>query len=153
MAYRQRSDVSNLCSVEKRYCSWGKLSGSFTGQSCDDTVTYTYEENEITDYNTPKVDPFLQPNAPRYSGAKFDTNGKRDGVQKPIDLWPAGKSTGSPMPIKYVSQTSTKGATCTAPWGEKVAHGHFVKAYKAPVGLIDMPCEVELRLCSNGGLK
>lgn len=32
-------------------------------------------------------------------------------------------------------------------------HGHFVKAYKAPLGLIDMPCEVELRLCSNGVLK
>jgi hypothetical protein len=51
------------------------------------------------------------------------------------------------------SQTVNIKFNCTTPRNTQLAHGQFVKAYKTSLGLIDMPCETELRLCVNGSLK
>jgi len=52
-----------------------------------------------------------------------------------------------------VEQTSQMKQNCTTPRGTKVNHGQFVKAYKSSIGLLDVPCETQLRLCVNGILK
>jgi len=155
IAYQQRSDVNSLCNVQKRYCSNGKLTWTYIQQSCKEDLKYTYTKVTPTAENDPNyVDPFLQPSEPSLSGAKFDTNGKiTTSSSKPTDTWsnsgdPVVSSTGV-----YVTQITTPSASCTTAWGESVPVGHFVKAYKSSVGLIDMPCEVEIRLCTTAGLK
>ena len=52
-----------------------------------------------------------------------------------------------------VNQTTVTKQNCSTPRGTTVNHGQFVKAYKTSVGLLDMPCETQLRLCVNGSLK
>ncbi|HCB51383.1 TPA: hypothetical protein DEP21_02285 [Patescibacteria group bacterium] len=99
------------------------------------------------------MDPYIQPKDPSLSGADFDVHGKINTTEKPIDVWPDGKSTGKPKAVTYTTQTSTKSANCITSWGETVKNGQFIRAYVSPIGLIDMPCEVELRICTNGVLK
>jgi hypothetical protein len=52
-----------------------------------------------------------------------------------------------------VAQTTTHKQSCSTPRGATVNHGQFVKAYKTSIGLLDAPCETQLRLCVNGTLK
>jgi hypothetical protein len=155
LAYQQRSDVNSLCNVQKRYCSNGKLTGTYTQKSCKEDLKYSYTKITPTAENDPNyVDPFIQPSDPSLNWAKFDTNWKIISTSKPVDTWSdSGKSpTVSTGP--YVTQTATTTSnSCTTPWWEKVPFGKFVKAYKSSVWLIDMPCDVEIRLCTKAWLK
>lgn len=38
LAYQQRSDTPNICNIQRRSCFNGKLSGTFTQRSCDETI-------------------------------------------------------------------------------------------------------------------
>ena len=155
LAYQQRTDVNSLCNVQKRYCSNGKLTWTYTQKSCKEDLKYEYTDVTTVAVNDPnKIDPFIQPSDPRLSGAVFDSHGKINTTLKATDTWSdSGKwvtvSTGP-----YVTHVRTLDtSSCTAPWWEDIANTHFVKAYKTAVWLIDMPCEVEIRYCSKGILK
>lgn len=52
-----------------------------------------------------------------------------------------------------VEQTIITKKSCQTPRGDEIDHGKFVKAYKSSVGLVDVPCETQLRLCVDGTLK
>jgi hypothetical protein len=98
------------------------------------------------------INDYIQPTAPKNQWAEFSTQGKINEVQKPIDKRgttnnPIITRTGTgqnPLPTK---------ANCTTPWGKTIKHGQFVKAYKASIGLLDLPCDVEIRACVNGNMK
>lgn len=152
LAYEQRKDVTNLCNVQKRYCNDWKLTGSYPQKSCKEHTLYSYVKPEAISSTQKPVDPFIQPQSPSLSWADFDTHGKINGTSQPGDVW-WSPSSGRPSETTSVSQTVPTTLLCVTPWGERVKNGQFVKAYKSSVGLIDMPCEVELRLCVKWKLK
>ncbi len=152
LAYEQRKDVTNLCNVQKRYCNDWKLTGSYPQKSCKEHTLYSYVRPEAVSYAQKPIDPFIQPQAPSLSWANFDLHGKIDTSTTPRDVW-WSPSSGRPSENNSVSQTLSKDKICVTPWWEQVKNGQFVKAYKTSVGLIDVPCEVELRLCVSGSLK
>ena len=155
LAYQQRTDVNSLCNLQKRTCVNGKLSGSYTQQSCKENLKYEYTDITPVAVNDPnKVDPFIQPSGARLSGAAFDNHGKINTTTAPIDTWSNASWSVKTNTGDYVTHLSTPNtSSCITPWWAAVRLGQFVKAYKSPVWLIDMPCEVQIRLCTSDGLK
>lgn len=152
LAYEQREDVNTICNIERRICNDGILEWTYTQSSCKEDVIYEYQKVIPISYNQPVVNPLVQPGAPINAGAQFSTQGQLNGTKTPTNMrWPASTSTIVVSPT--VSQTTVYKADCTAPRGGTIKHGQFVKAYKSSVGLIDVPCETQLRLCVNGTLK
>lgn len=152
LAYEQRKDVTNLCNVQRRYCINGKLSGSYSQKSCKEHTLYSYVKPVAISYTQKPKDTFIQPTEPSLNWADFDTHWKIDGTTTAIDTW-WSPSSGRPTDDISVSQTITSKIKCITPWWETVTNGQFVKAYKSSIGLIDLPCEVELRLCVSWKLK
>ncbi|MCX6824230.1 MAG: hypothetical protein NT085_03820 [candidate division SR1 bacterium] len=152
LAYAQRKDVNTICDIEKRVCTNGVLGGTFTQRSCQENVVYDYQKTEVLSYNQKILNEFIQPSAPVNAGATFDTQGKINTTQQPTNT--RGTSNSPVTKDQTVAQTplSTK-QSCITPRGQTINHGQFVKAYKAPRGFIDLPCEVEIRACINGNLK
>lgn len=154
LAYQQRTDVNSLCNVQKRYCFNGKLTGSYSQKSCKEDLKYTYQEVLPVAENNPNiVDPFIQPDHPRLSGAKFDVHGKINTISKATDDWSDSHTVQTNSTWSYVEYISSTWTVCVTPWWETLTNWKFVKAYKTSIGLIDMPCEVEIRLCTNSVLK
>lgn len=152
LAYEQRKDVKIICNIEKRICNDGILWGSFSQSSCKETGEYIYRKAQAISYNQKILNEYIQPVAPINSWATFSTEGKINETQKPIDKRGTGNN-----PIKNqsgVSQLPSPSKTsCTTPRGQEIKHGQFIKAYKAPRGFIDLPCNVEIRACVNGNMK
>lgn len=152
LAYEQRKDVDNLCNVQRRFCYDWKLDWTYIQKSCKENTLYSYVRPEAISYTQKPVDPFVQPNQPFLSGADFDTHGKINEVTDPIDVW-GSPGSGRPVDSVSTSQTLLSNTVCITPWWEKIKNWQFVKAYKSSIGLIDLPCEVELRMCVNWNLK
>ncbi len=152
LAYEQRTDVNTICNIEKRVCMSGTLGWSFTQSSCREDVVYEYKKAEVISYNQKVLNEYIQPNEPINSWAAFNTEGKINETQSPTDTRGTSNSPTTSQP--EVEQTATPNkANCITSRGQTIKHGQFVKAYKAPRGFIDLPCEVELRACVNGSLK
>lgn len=152
LAYQQRKDVKSMCNIEKRVCADGILWWSFTQSSCKEDITYIYRKAEVISYNQKVLNEYIQPAKPINAGAEFNNEWKIDTTDKATNT---RGTTNTPIIIKsWVIQTlvSSK-ASCTTPRGQKIQHGQFIKAYKAPRGFIDLACEVEIRPCINGSLK
>jgi hypothetical protein len=152
LAYEQRKDVNTICDIEKRVCMSWTLWGTFTQRSCQENVVYDYHKAEVISYNQKVLNEFIQPWAPVNSWASFNNQWQINTTQQPTNS--RGTSNSPVTTDKTVTQTplSTK-KSCTTPRGQKIKHGQFVKAYKAPRGFIDLPCNVEIRPCINGNLK
>ena len=152
LAYEQRKDVTNLCNVQKRYCIQGNLEWTYQQKSCKENTLYTYIKPEAISYTDKGIDPFLQPSDPSLSWADFDVHGKIESTETVIDDW---WSNGSwrPSDTVYTQQSIDPNIKCLTPWWEPIKNGQFVKAYKTSIGLIDLPCEVEIRLCVKWKLK
>ncbi len=153
LAYGQRIDVNVICNVQKRLCNNGILWGTYTQRSCQDNIIYSYHKAEVISYNEKKLNEYIQPGPAINSGAEFNTEWK-------INQWTETPSTTRWDPANIasqsdaeVSQTEKYATSCFTPRGGVIKHGQFTKAYKSPIGLIDLPCEVELRACINGTLK
>ena len=143
-----------MCNVQKRYCFNGKLTGSYPQKSCKEDLKYTYQEITPIAENDPKaIDPFIQPDPPKLSGATFDVHGKINTTSQARDTWSDSSKAQITSTWPYVQTISSTGIFCTTPWWETLTNWKFIKAYRSPIGLIDMPCEVELRLCTNSILK
>ena len=154
IAYQQRTDVNSICNVQKRYCNNWKLLWTYSQPSCLENLPRDYIIPEPYSYNKPQISDLIQPGDPVNAGAQFDTNGKLVTWSKsPIDTWPAGQDTSSPKYETYVNQAAINGSWCVTPWWTFVPNGQFVKAYKSSLGLLDLPCEVEIRLCVKSTLK
>lgn len=152
LAYQQRKDVSSMCNIEKRVCANGILWWSFTQSSCKEDSAYVYRKAEVISYNQKVINEYIQPVEPAKAWAKFNNEWKIDTTNKPTNTW--GTSTTSVSTKSWVTQTPLPSkASCTTPRGQKINHGQFIKAYKAPRGFIDLACDVEIRPCINGNLK
>ena len=152
LAYQQRDDVDTICNVERRICTDGVLEGSYTQRSCKENVTYSYQTAPIVSYNQEVINPLVQPDPAVNSGATFSTQGKINGTLQPITTIGTEGQSATTTP-SGVNQTVVSTTDCITPRGAEITHGQFIKAYKSSIGLIDVPCETELRLCINGVLK
>lgn len=152
LAYEQRKDVNTICNIEKRVCTDGTLWWTFTQNSCREDVVYEYRKAEVISYNQKVLNIYIQPVAPINSWADFDTQGKINTTESPTNTWGTSNSPVTTQATVAQTKSWTK-LSCTTPRGQKIQHGQFTKAYKAPRGFIDLPCEVEIRACINGKLK
>ncbi len=153
LAYEQRKDVSNICNIEKRICTNGVLGWTFKQRSCEEDIVYTYRKAEVISYNQKILNEYIQPTAPVNSWAEFNTQGQISTT--PVKATDTRWTTNSPVITDSEVNESPlpNKANCTTPRGQKIKHGQFIKAYKAPRGFIDLPCKVEIRACVNGNLK
>ncbi len=152
LAYEQRTDVNSICNIEKRVCTDGVLGGTFIQRSCKEDVVYVYTKAEVISYNQKVLNEYIQPTAPVNSWAEFNTEGKINTTQTATTTRETTNSSVTNTPGVTESPLPNK-ANCTTPRGQKIKHGQFIKAYKAPRGFIDLPCNVEIRACVNGTLK
>lgn len=51
LAYEQRSDAPHVCNIQRRTCFNGKLSGSFTQKSCDETLNGNIKKSDFISKN------------------------------------------------------------------------------------------------------
>ena len=153
LAYEQRNDVSSICNVQRRICNNGVLEGTYMQESCKEDVQYTYTRTQVISQNQEVVNPLVQPQEASNAGATFSTDGKINAApqQATTTRWTGNttqiSSSGAQQQTPYLK------SDCRTPRGSIVKHGQFVKAYKSSLGLIDVPCETEIRLCINGSLK
>ncbi len=152
LAYEQRKDVNTICNIEKRVCMSGTLWWSFIQHSCKEDIVYIYQKAEVISYNKKVINEYIQPTPPVNSWAYFNTEGKINTTNKPIDTRSTTNNSIANKPTVAQNEPTNK-ASCTTPRGQKVKHGQFVKAYKSPRGFIDLSCETEIRPCVNGNLK
>lgn len=151
LAYEQRKDVNSICNIEKRVCMSGILLWSFKQQSCRDDVVYEYRKAEVISYNQKVLNEYIQPKPPTNSWANFDTEGKIDTTEIPTtSRWTTNNPTETNTTV--IQGTKTRN-NCKTPRGQTIEHGQFTKAYKSSRGFINLPCEVELRVCVDGNLK
>lgn len=48
LTYQQRADAPNICNIQRRSCWNGKLSGSFTQRSCDESLGKVEKSSFVT---------------------------------------------------------------------------------------------------------
>lgn len=153
IAYQQRTDVDNICNIEKRYCHDGILNGSYTGHSCAENVPYEYSTLVAVSYTQKKPSEYIQPNPPRNQYADFSSQWKINETLIPITSRDTEPSEAIIVQSTGVELEDVSYPDCRAPWREKVKNGQFVKAYQFPLGFTDRACAVEIRLCVDGKLK
>ena len=174
LAYQQRSDVPDICNVQRRTCNDWVLDWSFTQQACNEKATYTYNTTSIKNntnkettsntvsytkktvvsYNDISKNDLIQ--TPKYTKnewAKFDKNwklNKWNGQPKTI-IW----NNQEPLIWEYDSleQINKWYYNCISPRWEVVQHWQFIRAYNFPFWFTNASCEVELRLCVDWELK
>lgn len=130
----------------------GTLGGTFAQRSCKEDVVYVYTKAPVISYNQKILNEYVQPTAPVNEGSGFTTEGKINETGAATTTRGTGNSPIMNKPEIMQTSPSTK-ASCTTPRGQIIKHGQFVKAYKAPRGFIDLPCDVQIRACVNGNLK
>lgn len=156
LAYQQRTDVPNVCNIEKRICTNGILYWSYTQWSCKEDIVYEYDRIVATSAHVKENGDLIQPSKyPVNDDKKFNEQGK-------LIQWASSDDTITDR-VNYdnwwsqsTSSTTSQSqpvpnASCVAPWWVTISHGQFVKAYKEAT--TSKECEVELRFCVNGVLK
>ena len=172
LAYQQRSDVPDICNVQRRTCNDWVLDWSFSQPSCNENVIYvssnsynvssewgnnvvTYTRKTVTTKNDVKKGDLIQ--TPKYAKnekAEFDTKWKiKNGEKEPITDWDNNDKYWSIWDYNSEEQINIKYRNCQAPWGEVVQHGQFIRAYELTFGFTNASCSVELRLCVDWELK
>ena len=169
LAYKQRTDAINVCSIQRRVCKNGKLSWSYTQYACDETLWADWNvpssssdsssSNGVVKkvaysvYNSQKLDEYIQPSEhAKNENAEFDVHWKINTTTQPkITQNPEGDAI---SPEKEpVAQVRDLWKLCKTPWWETVKPWQFVKAYRFQNGFYDIPCQVQLRLCVDGDLE
>lgn len=168
LAYQQRSDVPDICNVQRRTCNNWVLDWSFIQPACDERVIYSnwsssssknittessnvvsYTKKQVISYNSPSKNELIQ--TPRYTKnewAEFDKNWKlKKGAEKPITSRVNGNDEWLIWDYNSKEQVNIKHYNCKTPWWEIVQHWQFVRAYELPFWFTNASCRVELRLC------
>ena len=169
LAYQQRTDVPDICNVQRRTCVDWVLNWSFVQPSCDESVSYVYtnknnslqrDSSNVVVYTKKEVvskssqDPLIQ--NPRYTkndAAEFDKNWKIKSNGTPITDWDENWDEWEYVEHDSLEQINVEYYNCRSPWWELVQHGQFVKAYEFPYGFTNSNCKTELRLCVDWELK
>lgn len=171
LAYEQRADAPNICNIQRRSCWNGKLSGSFTQRSCDESLGKV-EKSSFVSKNIPfdqtslqgnieaqeartaklKAEGYIQPSK-EASNANADFN-LLGHIGKNPDPNTVGRHSTLPLTQETEIQSAPQSKTsCMSPRGEKVKAGQFVKAYRFKNGFTDIPCQVQIRVCADGDLE
>lgn len=167
LAYQQRSDVPDICNVQRRTCNDWILDGNFTQPACDERVIYlnwssssknittessnvvSYTKKQVVSYNSTSKNELTQP--PRYTKnewAEFDKNWKlKKSAEKPITSRNNGNDEWLIWDYASKEQVNIKHYNCKTSWWEIVQHWQFVRAYELPFWFTNASCRVELRLC------
>ncbi|MFZ2151246.1 MAG: hypothetical protein WAZ12_02675 [Candidatus Absconditicoccaceae bacterium] len=155
LAYQQRSDVPDICNIQRRICTDGNLGGTFEQKSCKTNMPYKYTKEPVISYNEKVIDPLIQPgkDVPINKGATFDNKGKIDGYSDADTLRNNYADSSSQTNDKIVDQTDIIRPNCISPWGDIVLNGQFIKAYRYKNGFSNHPCEVQIRPCMQGNLE
>ncbi len=148
LAYQQRSDVSSICNIERRYCIDWKLSWKYTQKYCKENVKYSYVKEKVKLYNEPVRNEFIQPEKLAenfdwsfYIDGKID---KKDIIYTKWNNWLKKDENYSDI---YHEQNFNYKKDCYSPWGEIVKDWQFIKSYEEPNWFVDKPCKVQLRYC------
>ena len=150
MAYQQRTDVNNLCNVEKRYCNDWLLWGTYSQEKCNENTKYEYQTAEVKSYIEKPNDLFVQPKKPINNSATFSTDWKINTSNTSntnrwySESW-AKIINEKETWLKYISNPSD----CKDPRWNVIKNWQFVTAYKTPVGFIDLECKSEYRYCTD----
>ena len=172
LAYQQRSDVPDICNVQRRTCNDGVLDWSFTQSACNEKVVYvaskssnvssewgnnvvSYTRKTVVSHNdVPKWDLIQTPKYAKNEKAEFDTKWKLKNWEKePITDWDNNNKYWSIWDYNSEEQINIEYRNCQAPWWEVVQHWQFVRAYEFPFGFTNASCKVGIRLCVDGELK
>lgn len=174
LAYQQRSDVPDICNVQRRTCNNGVLDWSFNQPSCNENVVYvsnksssnntskawnsnvvSYTRKTVVSRNdAPKWELVQTPKYAKNEGAEFDTKWKlKNGEKEPITNWDNNNKYWAVGEYESQEQLNFEYSNCRAPRGEVVKHGQFVKAYELTYWFTNASCSIELRLCVDWELK
>ena len=153
LAYEQRADAPHICNLQRRTCKNGKLSGSFTQSSCDESLNGKIKNLPYLSLNDQELDSFIQPSkTAKNQNADFNLEWKLAPHDKPhLVSWQSKDKYLEEADDLPLQQNPPK--FCISPWGEKVKAGQFTKAYRFKNGFTDVPCKVQLRLCVDGKLE
>lgn len=154
LAYQQRTDDINTCNIEKRTCNDWILWWSFTGNSCSENNEVSFDKKDIIVYNQKIVDPLIQPD--QYwvnNDLKYDTDWKLYKFKPAQTIWTNNGETDYRVDDSDLLDLPEYNFSCITPWGEKIEHGQFVKAYKFRYGFTNKSCEIQIRLCVDWELK
>jgi len=154
LAYQQRSDVANVCNVQKRVCNNWVLKWSYTQWYCNESADYTYSKQKVVAYNNSDPQQLVQnPKYAKNDGAEFDTHGKLVWEwNSPKTIWDNNENNPVELWKKWELENNEY-YNCETPWWEIITHGQFTKAYESPLWFKDQPCKVELRLCMDWKLQ
>ena len=156
LAYQQRTDVPDICNVQKRVCKDGKLWWTYTQWYCNEDVEYKYTKVKVVAHNNKTESQLIQnPKYGKNEAAGYDKYWKINWEwDTPTTIWD-NNDTENPLLTQTttVSQNEKAFYNCTAPWWDIVTHGQFVKAYASPLWFTDDWCKVELRLCLDWELQ
>ena len=173
LAYQQRSDVPDICNVQRRTCNDWVLDWSFTQPACNEKVIYTYtnsndnnksnkETNNTVSYtkktvishnDVSKNELIQTPKYTKNEWAKYDKNWKLNGWngQPKTVIWSNQETL--IWEDDSIEQVNKWHYNCISPRWEVVQHWQFIRAYDFPFWFTNASCEVELRLCVDWELK
>jgi len=155
LAYQQRSDVPDICNIQRRICNDGVLWWSFEQKSCKTNMPYEYTRWEVTLYNEKIVDPLIQPDkdVPINKWATFDNQWKINWYSDADTIRNNNIDSSSQINDKTADQTDIIRPNCISPWWDIVLNWQFIKAYRYKNWFSNHPCEVQLRPCLQWDLE
>ena len=173
LAYQQRSDVPDICNVQRRTCNDGVLDWSFNQPSCSENVVYisnksssnissesnnnvvSYTRKSVVSHNDlPKWELIQTPTVAKNEKAEFDTKWKiKNWEKEPITDWNNDDKYWNIGDYESQEQKNISYKNCKTSRWEVINHWQFIKAYESPFGFTNASCSVELRLCVDWELK
>ncbi len=152
LAYKQIESAPNICNIERRFCWKWKLSWTYTKQWCSVNKNYSYEEwwNVPVETNKAKDEvKWVTIQNTDWSVSIVNNNAwNSTNIDRANTYTDFGDWDNIRPEDQEVEQTSRPYPWCTAPWWEKIKHGHFIQAFKHANWFSDAPCELQIRLCS-----
>jgi hypothetical protein len=131
------NNIQEECSMQKRVCLDGKLSGSFTYKSCNgQSPIYN---NSITSIPSIIYKGTVSPYSP-YIRSLSDNI--RDTLLRSQKSYNNTNNTQNTIQLK----------NCLTPWGSTIRHNDRIIAYRLPTEINNSLCNEETRVCRDGVL-
>jgi hypothetical protein len=94
LAYKQDLNTLDTCTIERRFCFDGKLSGTFDQQSCKVNTQYSYFQEQFVSYTTDPKSELIQPSPrPSYTAENLEAGKTQQGIDELLDTPSAGSTT------------------------------------------------------------
>lgn len=172
LAYKQLDNAPNVCNIERRFCRNWKLSWTYPQEWCYTNENYTYTQRNDLENSTKTVSNSSKKNnnsqkwftVNEEPTIELNTKQNKDGsvtVYKPettwsfVFDWPSQTYTNihnwedNIEEFIWIEQTRKQHANCITSRWEEVAHWQIIQAFKHANGFYDIPCQTQIRLCSD----